>query len=147
MPFGAPTLRVVAVDEGFMGTPREVPQVVAEFECQAAAATAARAYVGAALRVWDLDDLSEVAALLTTELVANAVVHARSSVRVVARHEPAELVVEVFDRVPDLPAPTQPTPEQEHGRGLYLVDRLATRWGVEPSEDGKVVWFALRCAS
>jgi hypothetical protein len=53
------------------------------------------------------------------------------------------LRVEVSDASSQEPpaAPGLPGPEQESGRGLYLVDTLATRWGTLPREPlGKTVW-------
>jgi len=132
-----------------MDLPREitdVTEITAELSCDAASAAAARNCIQAALRVWALDDLADVAILLTSELVANAVIHARSAIRVVARRTPPEVVVEVFDASPDLPVPGAGDPGRDGGRGLLIVDRLASRWGVEPAESGKVVWFALRAA-
>jgi hypothetical protein len=51
--------------------------------------------------------------------------------------------VEVFD--PDLRLPRLRTARatDEGGRGLYLVEQLATRWGSRPTEDGKAVWFEI----
>ena len=51
--------------------------------------------------------------------------------------------VEVFD--PDLRLPRIRTAGEndEGGRGLYLVDQLATRWGSRPTQDGKAVWFEI----
>ena len=51
--------------------------------------------------------------------------------------------VEVFD--PDLRLPRLRTARatDEGGRGLYLVEQLATRWGSRPTPEGKAVWFEL----
>jgi hypothetical protein len=51
--------------------------------------------------------------------------------------------VEVFD--PDLRLPRLRTARatDEGGRGLYLVEQLATRWGSRPTADGKAVWFEI----
>lgn len=118
-------------------------QVDAEFGCDPASVEAARAFVDAALRVWHLDDLTEIATLLTSELVTNVVIHARTSCRVVARLESAEVVVEVFDGSAALPSPPTTDPYAEGGRGLLLVQSLADRWGVRATGFGKSVWFAL----
>ena len=117
--------------------------VDAQFGCESAAAGAARATVDAALRVWHLDDLAGVATLLTSELVTNAVLHARTDVRVVARHTPGEVIVLVFDGSDVIPSPSAASPEDEGGRGLLMVQHLSRDWGVERTEQGKVVWFAL----
>jgi hypothetical protein len=51
--------------------------------------------------------------------------------------------VEVFD--PDLRLPRIRTAAEtdEGGRGLYLVEQLATRWGSRPTPEGKAVWFEM----
>ncbi len=56
-----------------------------------------------------------------------------------------ELLIEVTDRSLAPPAPTLVEHTRESGRGLHLVESLATRWGWRPLATGKVVWFALAC--
>ncbi|NDU74891.1 SpoIIE family protein phosphatase [Actinomadura sp. DSM 109109] len=51
--------------------------------------------------------------------------------------------VEVFDADMRLPRIRSAGETDEGGRGLYLVDQLATRWGARPTSDGKAVWFEL----
>ncbi|MBO2464578.1 SpoIIE family protein phosphatase [Actinomadura violacea] len=51
--------------------------------------------------------------------------------------------VEVFDSDMRLPRIRSAGETDEGGRGLYLVDQLATRWGARPTNDGKAVWFEL----
>ena len=51
--------------------------------------------------------------------------------------------VEVFDSDLRLPRIRSAGESDEGGRGLYLVDQLATRWGSRPTSDGKAVWFEL----
>jgi CheY-like chemotaxis protein len=83
------------------------------------------------------------AELLVSELVTNSVVHASSSPTVDIQVTATSVRVEVRDDDPTLPEIHQPDPERTGGRGLFLVDQIASRWGVEPSGDGKVVWFEL----
>jgi anti-sigma regulatory factor (Ser/Thr protein kinase) len=89
----------------------------------------------------------ERAALLVSELVTNAIVHAQSrfSVRVSVRPVPR---VEVEDDSPALPEPPPAEPVsvdelEPGGLGMAIVDRLASRWGTERTANGKVVWFEL----
>ncbi|HXW43389.1 MAG TPA: SpoIIE family protein phosphatase [Streptosporangiaceae bacterium] len=51
--------------------------------------------------------------------------------------------VEVFDADLRLPRIRSAGESDEGGRGLYLVDQLATRWGSRPTKDGKAVWFEM----
>ena len=86
----------------------------------------------------------DVAELLSSELVTNAVVHARSSVELEAAYDDTSaLRIDVYDRSPDEVdrAPTPAAEGAEGGRGLAIVARLASRWGVEPCSHGKRVWF------
>ncbi len=88
-------------------------------------------------------DLVDAAGLLVSELVTNAVVHARTDVtlHVMIRH--GVLRIEVTDGSPVVPTPRRPSGLAGTGRGLQLVDRLANRWGVQKSRGGKTIWFEL----
>jgi anti-sigma regulatory factor (Ser/Thr protein kinase) len=114
-----------------------------ELDAVPASVAAARRFVSSTLAAWDLDDLAEVALLLTSEVVTNAIRHARTVVTLTVSLRPPEVVVEVADQSAAPPAPTLATHERESGRGLHLVDSLATTWGWRPEGAGKVVWFAL----
>ena len=86
--------------------------------------------------------------LLVTELTTNAVVHANSPIRLSVMPEPDHVRVEVRDDAPcPLGPPTRPEPDAESGRGLWLVDALATTWGVNGNERGKTVWFEVDASS
>lgn len=87
---------------------------------------------------------AELACLLLTELVANAVRYAGGQIFVRAGVRAHLLLVEVRDsneRMPVLNA--TPRHDAEGGRGMLLIDRLADRWGAEPLPVGKRVWFEL----
>jgi anti-sigma regulatory factor (Ser/Thr protein kinase) len=120
------------------------PPAAIEFEPTLEAVRAARDFVRAALTTWDLEDLSDVATLLTSELVTNAVLHAGSVLRLAASYQPPELTVEVRDASTAPPALGRSgDAERTGGRGLVLVDSLADRWGVRNHAGGKAVWFVL----
>ena len=106
-------------------------------------AVAARQLIEAALQRWGDDDTTEVATLLTTELVTNAIVHARTdfALRVVTHEN--RLRVEVCDLSHDPPRLVPIQDAEEHGRGLHLVHALSASWGVDWRPDGKAVWFEL----
>ncbi|MEU6242880.1 ATP-binding protein [Streptomyces sp. NPDC047024] len=108
-------------------------------------AATARRLVRAALSAWGLDDLADDGALIASELVANAVRHARrQSVRVtVERVAPHTVRVAVADLSRTLPVPYTPRDDEEAGRGLALVGALAAKWGTKERRGGKVVWAEL----
>jgi anti-sigma regulatory factor (Ser/Thr protein kinase) len=82
--------------------------------------------------------------LLLSELVTNAVMHARTRFSVVLTRANAVLRCEVTDASPLAPEPRRtPTAGQTGGRGLLLVESVASRWGVQRHQHGKTVWFDL----
>ena len=110
------------------------------FGCSPEAPAAARHFTAGLLREWGAGDLADDAALVVTELAANAVVHARSGFTVIVSARADRLRIAVRDASPP-GAPLQPAPLH----GLGAVDALAWRWGVEPLGDaGKSVWVELR---
>jgi anti-sigma regulatory factor (Ser/Thr protein kinase) len=78
-----------------------------------------------------------------SELVTNAVVHARSDIAVRLCRTGSGIRVEIADRDPQPAAPRPLDPEGVGGRGLHLVNALARDWGVRPAQPGKTVWFEL----
>lgn len=85
------------------------------------------------------------ALLMTSELVTNAVAHATGSISLDLRLSDDRVTVEVCDENPVQAVPTQRGPMDEGGRGLQIVDALATAWASEPTAAGKRVWFSLTC--
>jgi hypothetical protein len=96
------------------------------------------------LTSWQLDHLIDDAQLLTTELVNNAVVHARSRVLVNLEHDPDALRVEVTDVGGGVLQPVDTGLDETHGRGLMLVAAMSCAWGTVFEGDAKTVWFELR---
>ena len=88
-------------------------------------------------------EITDVVMLLVTELVTNAVVHARSPVRVQVLVTDHQVRVDVHDDAPQLPVRGRASQEALGGRGLLLLDRLADRWGATPALPGKTVWFEI----
>jgi anti-sigma regulatory factor (Ser/Thr protein kinase) len=79
--------------------------------------------------------------LIVCELVANAVEHATSEVRVQVSRAGDTLRVEVHDDGTGDPEVQSPQPLSESGRGLMIVESIAAQWGVIPSTGGgKTVW-------
>lgn len=92
------------------------------------------------LRDWDLDALAESTELLVSEVVANAVRFASRPI-VLRLLRTDVLRCEVEDDSPIVPRMRHARLSDEGGRGLFLVDQLARRWGVTRVSTGKVVWF------
>ncbi|MCG8971770.1 ATP-binding protein [Streptomyces sp. CL12-4] len=96
----------------------------------------------ASLTYFRRPDLVETAELLLTELATNALRHARGrdiGVRIFLQDD--HLVIEVNDGSPAAPVPRCAGPDDESGRGLFLVVALADTWGVSP--DGTTTWCTL----
>jgi anti-sigma regulatory factor (Ser/Thr protein kinase) len=89
-------------------------------------------------------ELADPACLLTSELVTNSVVHAKSPVTVRAFYCFNTLYVDVRDYSVAVPAPRDPADGEEAGRGLTLVEACADAWGVRSTDPGKTVWFELQ---
>ena len=106
--------------------------------------TAARRFVTDTLNKWGREELADTAALLTSEVVTNAVLHARTSMDVVVRLLSDGVAVEVSDGSRLSPHGRQPTLESTTGRGLELLDRLASAWEVKILPSGKTVRFILK---
>jgi anti-sigma regulatory factor (Ser/Thr protein kinase) len=93
-------------------------------------------------RCVDTDD----AALVLSELITNAVVHAAGAVHIAVSRNGANIRIEVHDaqsRPPERRAPGA----APGGRGLHIVDQLSEQWGSQPTLTGKVVWAVLPCAA
>ena len=113
------------------------------------AAAAARVFVRDILDYWQhaLPDSAvlERAVQVANELVTNAVVHARTNLRLRLELRGDWLHIAVSDGSPRLLRQVTADPEAEGGRGLRLVEQLARAWGVHPHPDGgKVVWCTLK---
>ncbi|KAA6212399.1 PAS domain S-box protein [Streptomyces albofaciens JCM 4342] len=104
----------------------------------------ARRFVRAALAGADPHAVG-TAELLASELVTNAVLHARTEIAVSARAVDGEVRVRIGDRQPCRAlVPQRSLPYAGPGQGLALVEELASAYGVENGDEGKTVWFALR---
>ncbi|MEU7255280.1 SpoIIE family protein phosphatase [Streptomyces rimosus] len=102
----------------------------------------ARRLARRALSRWGLEELTDQLELLVSEVVTNAVRYAERPITLRLLRTDV-LRCEVGDDVPQLPRLRQARPSDEGGRGLYLVNRMARRWGATRLSTGKVVWFEL----
>jgi anti-sigma regulatory factor (Ser/Thr protein kinase) len=113
------------------------------------AAAMARHATRLALASADLGHLKDNVTLLVSELVGNAVRHARGGPRSMELRSAGGgdlLRIEVIDSDPTAPQVRVPNGQNGGGFGLVLVEALADGWGVRPIDDGKAVWFELRTA-
>lgn len=113
--------------------------------CNPASPGLARQFVLGALEREGKPELGDVAILLVSELVTNAYLHAGSAVDIDVECHGDEVEVAVTDESLQQPrvirhGSPDGTPS---GRGLQLVDALATEWGARAGPDGKTVWFSL----
>jgi serine phosphatase RsbU (regulator of sigma subunit)/anti-sigma regulatory factor (Ser/Thr protein kinase) len=129
--------------------PAETLTAGVELPGDTTASSRARRFVRSTLEAWAVDgDAVDTAELCVSELVTNAIIHSGTSPEVVVRVEANLLTVLVQDRggrgtvhqVEDF------DPLSVSGRGLTLVDALATAWSAEHSADGTTVWFELELA-
>lgn len=103
----------------------------------------ARAAVGQALRDWGMPEIADDAELLTGELLVNVLLHTEGGAVLTLEvlPEPVRRVrLSVQDRSSAWPRRRTPGEAATSGRGLLLMDALASRWGVEPRGEGKAVW-------
>jgi anti-sigma regulatory factor (Ser/Thr protein kinase) len=104
---------------------------------------AARHFVAETLARWGRYDLVDDTTLVVTELVTNAVIHARSDVTIAMSAKGGTVRIAIRDSSPALPVPRQPSAMATSGRGLSLVAAAASHWDTELVGDGKVVWVEL----
>ena len=104
---------------------------------------AGRRFTRQTLTAWQHTDLADTACLLVSEILTNAVHHARQMIGLRLHHTAREVIAEITDDNTQLPQRTLPAPIDESGRGLTLVEALAGTWGARLSSTGKTVWFTL----
>ena len=97
------------------------------------------------LTAWQLAHVEETAVLLVSELVTNAVRHARGTDVIAVDLQAARtwLRIEIHDTDRHWPQPRVPNRFDESGFGFVLVDALAGEWGVRETDTGKAVWAEL----
>ena len=105
-----------------------------------------RTFVRNTFAAWSISETLDDVLLLTTELTTNAVVHAGTEIELVVEARPGALFVSVGDRYSARTIPgavVAPPDSSESGRGILIVQSIASRWGVEHSSYGKHVWFEI----
>ena len=106
----------------------------------------ARQFVDQVLHRWQRDGAIDRVSLIASELVTNAVFHARTDITVELRAEDGAIHLEVFDGAPGRPVFLDSSPEVPGGLGLPIVEALASSWGTRQRDDvgGKAVWAEVR---
>ena len=120
--------------------PTRIRKAALDLDPDPMAARAARRFVTSTLQEWDLDHLTDDVLSVVTELVTNATQHAATTSQLALRSHPGRLIVEVADCDGRIPRPAVTQHMDERHRGLLIVAQLSRRWGVRPTDRGKIVW-------
>jgi DNA-binding response OmpR family regulator len=122
----------------------ESRQVHLELRPELRCVAAARRFLQQTLAGWGVPGLYADSVIVVSELVTNAITHAPAPGELRLSLLPDVLRVAVTDSGAGAPEPRHASSTREGGRGLYLVDALASAWGMEPlPHGGKVVWAEL----
>ncbi len=114
-----------------------------------ASASAARGFVRERCAAWGVDEaVQQLVELIASELVTNAVLHARTDLELTVSMHAAQIRVGVRDEAATAPLQgiveaARPDADQEHGRGLGLLALIGADVDVEPTSTGKIVWASL----
>jgi serine phosphatase RsbU (regulator of sigma subunit) len=139
----------------FRSVPEDLALVERSFPAEPIMVSEARRLAVATFADWEMDpDQADLACLLVSEVVTNAVVHSSATQSLAPSYRPREFTLrlrrgaeavwgEVFDLDLRLPRLRTARATDEGGRGLYLVEQLANRWGSRPTPEGKAVWFEI----
>ncbi len=104
----------------------------------------ARRFVAGVLHSWRMSELvGGDIELLTSEVASNAVRHTGGAFTVIVRYDGTHVRVEVGDGSRALPRVQDFSPFDTSGRGMFLVETLASAWGAFPTVEGKRVWFEM----
>lgn len=112
----------------------------------AASVREGRRFVTSLLQSWALDELVETTALLTSELLTNSVLHARTTIRLSIVGGDGCVEVHVRDGSRQGPRRRRHARDATTGRGVELLERLATSWDVSFDDNGKSVRFTVTAA-
>lgn len=118
---------------------------VAELPVDVRTPACARRVVRAMLGAWRLDGLVDDAQLLASELITNVLQHAprAETLELEIMSTDAALRIGLADGSSIRPVVRELSDDRPHGRGMFIVDALASRWGVEDRDGGKQVWVEL----
>ena len=123
--------------------PLDAPGMMFTLPPELSSVRQARRLVEGVLRDWSKQDVADEVLLLTSELVTNAIVHARCEVQLTLVPVGEHLRVEVADSGPGALQFKEPDHEDINGRGLMLVEAMSRTWGTSADEARKTVWFEI----
>ena len=131
---------------GLPGVPTGARRESCALAGDASSVPQARRFVRQVLAAWDREEYEEAGTLLTSELVSNAVLHARTDLELELVDTEEGVLLEVSDGSPTLPVLRRHSREAGTGRGLWLLEQYSARHGVDVTRagTGKTVW-ALLC--
>lgn len=126
------------------GHDQELREITVEFAPEPRSVTRARRWALETAAVWGVPaSVNDRLALIVSELVSNAVTHARSTFRVELQRRRTRIRGEIRDADPEPPVEMNPAPRATAGRGLMIVRHLTDRTGVDDTPSGKAVWFEI----
>lgn len=103
----------------------------------------ARRFTRDQLKEWGLDSIADNAILMISELVTNAILHGGDGAVLTLLANDLKVRAEIRDSSPSLPVVRKYSETATTGRGMVIVDALASDWGTYAVDGGKVVWFEL----
>jgi DNA-binding NarL/FixJ family response regulator len=123
---------------------RPVQVVTRSFPRMLESVARARTMTARALTDWGMGHLAGDGLVVVSELATNAVLHARTPFELRLSSHPRSFRIAVLDHGPGTPEPLAPSGVRPHGRGLQIVDAMASAWGVSGLKEGtKLVWAEL----
>lgn len=102
---------------------------------------AARRFTWDRLVDWGLEGIADTVVLLVSEAVTNVLLHAGSPASLCLDVSSTRLRAEIRDSSITPPSPKGYENTASTGRGLLMIEGLASRWGADIEDEGKVVWF------
>ncbi|MCW2848762.1 MAG: Histidine kinaselike ATPase protein [Marmoricola sp.] len=130
---------LVADYSGIAGSPKR-RSVASLVVADLASVAEARQFTTRVLRDWSLEGAVDIATLLVSELVTNALLHTQGPATLELVPAGDRVRIHVSDPVAHGPEAQGADLESEHGRGVMLVEAMALDWGVDPHGAGKLVW-------
>lgn len=103
----------------------------------------ARRFTRAQMKIWGLAAIADNAILMISELVTNAILHGGEGAVLTLLADELRIRAEVRDSSPAMPVVRSYSETATTGRGMVIVDALASDWGTYRVDGGKVVWFEL----